>query len=60
MDQKLLEEFQKELSKSKVELDKSKYEIIDQIKSWDKEEIFKKEEVKKLTIWQRIKKVLGF
>jgi len=60
MDQKLLEEYQKELSKNKIDIDKSKTELINQIKTWNKEDIFKKEEVKKLTIWQRIKKALGF
>jgi len=59
MDPKILEEFQKELSRNKIELSKSKQEIISQIKGWDKEEIVKQEKPK-LSLWNRIKKVLGF
>lgn len=59
MDHRILEEYQKELSKNKIDLSKSKEEIISQIKGWNKEEIFdlKKE---KISIWSRIRKVLGF
>lgn len=59
MDHRILEEYQKELSKNKIDLSKSKEELISQIKGWNKEEIFnpKKE---KLSIWSRIRKVLGF
>lgn len=38
------------------DLDKEKREFIERIKSIKKEQIF---EVKKYTIWQRIKKTLG-
>lgn len=60
MDPRLLEEYQKELSKNKSDLDSYKSEIIDRLRGWKKEEIFEKEEVKKLTLWMRIRKVLGF
>lgn len=60
MDPRLLEEYQKELSRNKADLENYKSEIIDRLKGWKKEEIFEKEEVKKLTLWMRIKKVLGF
>lgn len=59
MNQKLLEQFQKELNKNKVEIDNSKEELIKEILKVDKEKIFQKTE-KKTTIWMRIKKVLGF
>lgn len=60
MDPRLLEEYQKELSRNKADLESYKSEIIDRLKGWKKEEIFEKEEVKKITLWMRIKKVLGF
>lgn len=60
MNQKLLEEYQKELLSKKKDVEDSKEDIINMLKSWKKEEIFEKEEVKKLTLWMRIKKVLGF
>lgn len=59
MDQRLLEEYQKELSKNKIDLDKSKNEIIEQLSQWKKDDIFEKK-IEKITLWMRIKKVLGF
>lgn len=45
-----------EIEKDKIELDVQKRQLIESIKGIDKEEIIKP--VKKLTLWQKIKKVL--
>ncbi len=59
MKEKLLLSYQEEVKKNKEDLDKEKNKLIDKIKKIKKEEIFKKTEIK-LTLWQRIKKVIGF
>jgi hypothetical protein len=43
--------------KDKIQLEKSKLDIVNQIKGLNKEQMFIKEEVK-LTLWQRIKKTI--
>jgi len=43
--------------KDKIELDKEKQNLIDNIKKFKKDEIIP-EKPKKLTLWQKIKKVL--
>jgi hypothetical protein len=57
---KALEWFQNELTKDKIELDKGKSDLINQIKKLKKEEIIPKipETPKQLSLWKRIKKVL--
>jgi len=59
MKEKLLQSYQEDLKKNKDDLDKEKYKFIENIKKIKKEDIFEKTEVK-LTLWQRIKKVVGF
>jgi hypothetical protein len=53
---KVLDWYQNELTKDKIELDKEKERFIQKIKQLKKEEIVPK--VEKLTLWKRIKKVL--
>lgn len=43
--------------KDKTEIQRYKNQMINQLKKVDKEDIFKKEEVK-LSLWQRLKKVI--
>jgi hypothetical protein len=59
MNQHLIDEVEKELNKefTNRNLDKEKQELINKLKSIKKEELFKKQ---KYTLWQRIKKTLGF
>ena len=45
-----------EIEKDKVQLEKEKLQFINSIKTLNKEELVKP--VKKLTLWQKIKKVL--
>ena len=59
MDPRILENYQKELSKNNSDLEKSKTEIIQEIKKWNKDDILKKK-VTKYSLWTRIKRVLGF
>jgi len=59
MKEKLLQSYQEDLKKNKDDLDKEKYKFIENIKKIKKEDIFEKTEVK-LTLWERIKKVVGF
>ena len=59
MKEKLLQSYQEELKKNKDDLEKEKNKLIEKLKSIKKEEVFKKTKVK-LSIWQRIKKVIGF
>lgn len=47
---------ERELNKDKLELDKEKNQLINEIKKIKKEDILPKQT--KLTLWQRIKKVL--
>lgn len=59
MKEKLLQSYQEEVKKNKDDLEKEKNKLIERLKSIKKEEIFEKTEVE-LTLWQRIKKVIGF
>lgn len=53
-----LEWLQKEIRKDQITLDKSKMDLINEIKKNKKEEIIPKKEIIKLSLWKRIKKVL--
>lgn len=55
--QSILNWLEKEKKKDKVQLEKSKNDFVRQIKSINREDIFKVEEVK-LTLWQKIRKVI--
>jgi hypothetical protein len=57
---KVLEWFQNELTKDKIELDKTKSDLIKQITKLNKEEILPKipKTPEKISLWKRIKKVL--
>jgi hypothetical protein len=46
------------MEKDKNDLKNEKEKFINEIKSLKKEEMFKKTEQKKLTLWERLKKVL--
>jgi hypothetical protein len=59
MKEKLLQSYQEEIKKNKEDLENEKKKLIKEIISTNKTDIFKKTEVK-LTLWQRIKKVVGF
>jgi hypothetical protein len=59
MKEKLLQSYQEEIKKNKNDLENEKKKLIKEIISINKTDIFKKTEVK-LTLWQRIKKVVGF
>lgn len=52
-----LDWLQNEVNKDKIELDKEKIDFIKEIKELNKEILFNKKE-KKLTFWQKIKKVI--
>jgi hypothetical protein len=63
MGKKVLKELQQlhnDVEKNKIILDKEKEKFINQIKQMNKEDMFPKppETPKKLTIWQRLHKVL--
>ena len=48
-----------QMVKDRIELDKEKQELINQIKKMKREDVLpQKKEPKKLTIWEKIKKVL--
>jgi hypothetical protein len=49
--------YQTEIEKDKLETDRQKEEFAKKIKGLKKEDIFE-DKIKKLTLWQRIKKVL--
>jgi len=53
-----LEWLQKEIRKDQITLNKSKNDLINEIKKNKKEEIIPKQEIIKLSLWKRIKKVL--
>lgn len=53
-----LEWYQSEVNKDKIDLDKQKLEFINEIKKLKKDDIVPKVK-KKLSIWQRILKVLA-
>ena len=49
--------FQNEIRKDQVELDREKTNLINQIKKLNKEDIIKPK-TKKLTFWQKLKKII--
>lgn len=49
--------FQNEIRKDQVELDREKNNLINQIKKLNKEDIIKPK-TKKLTFWQKLKKII--
>lgn len=55
--QSILNWLDKEKKKDKIQLEKSKLDFINQIKSIKKDDLFKPQEVK-LTLWQRIRRVI--
>lgn len=57
-EQKILDWYQKEIERDKIEIDNDKKKFIDTIKKVEKENIFEKK-IKKINIWQRLMKVLG-
>lgn len=54
-----LQWYQNEINKDQKELEFDKKKLIDSLKGLDKKDIVSTK-VKKLTLWQKIKKVLGF
>jgi hypothetical protein len=54
---KIIDWYEKEVLRDKVELDLDKIKIINQLKSLKKEDILPKKP-EKLTLWQRIKLIL--
>lgn len=55
----ILKWFDKEKTKDSIEIKLSKDKLIREIKGLNKEDLFKKEEpVKKITLWQRIRKII--
>jgi len=59
MNKHLIEDIDKEIDKEFVDrnLDKEKQELINKLKGVKKDELFKRKEY---TLWERIKKTLGF
>ncbi len=55
--QSILNWLDKEKKKDKIQLEKSKLDFINQIKSIKKDDLFKPKEVK-LTLWQGIRRVI--
>ena len=56
--QKLLNSLTSSLKKDKDDLEREKKEIADLFKQFKKEDLFKPKE--KLTLWQKIRKVMNF
>lgn len=56
--QKGLEWLNKEIKKDELDLERDREEFIQQLKAIKKEDMFPKKE--KISIWQRLKKVMGF
>ena len=54
----LIQWYKESLKRDSIELESSKNNLIKEIKTINKKEIFP--EQKKLTIWQKIKKILNF
>jgi hypothetical protein len=54
--EKEVEWLKNEVEKDRIELDREKKEMIEQIKNYKKEEIIPKQ--KNYTLWERIKKVM--
>ena len=59
MREKLLQSYQVEIKKNKEDLENEKKKFIEEIILINKTDIFEKKKVK-LTLWQRIKRVIGF
>lgn len=59
MNRQLIDEVEKELNKEFADrnLNKEKEELINKLKSVKKQDLFKRKEY---TLWERIKKTLGF
>jgi hypothetical protein len=56
--EKILNWYNKELKKDEVEIEKFKKDFIKTIKNVDKNQMFTNIKEEKLTLWQRLKKVL--
>jgi hypothetical protein len=56
--EKILNWYHKEVEKDKVDVDKFKNDFIKTIKNVDKNQMFTNPKEEKLTLWQRLKKVL--
>lgn len=56
--EKLLDWYKSETMKDEIELNQDKKKLIEQIKKINKKDIITEPE--KLSLWKRIKKVLGF
>lgn len=56
--ERILNQYKQSLKNDEIELEKSKQMIIEEIKGITKQDLFKEPE--KLTLWQKIKKVLNF
>jgi len=56
--EKILNWYHKEVEKDKVDVDKFKNDFIKTIKTVDKNQMFTNPKEEKLTLWQRLKKVL--
>lgn len=56
--QKGLEWLNKEIKKDELDLERDREEFIQQLKTIKKEDMFPKKQ--KISIWQRLKKVMGF
>jgi ferritin len=50
--------FEKEQVKDNLEIKSVKDKLINEIKGLNKEDLFKKEPIKKTTIWQKIRKMI--
>jgi hypothetical protein len=56
--EKILNWYHKEVEKDKVDVDKFKNDFIKTIKNVDRNQMFTNPKEEKLTLWQRLKKVL--
>lgn len=56
--EKLLDWYQREIEKDKIELESHKVKLIKSLEKVDKTKLFDKE-IKKQSLWKRILKVLG-
>lgn len=56
--QQALKWLEKEQEKDKLEIKSVRDKLIKEIKGLNKEDLFKKEPVKKTTIWQKIRKMI--
>ena len=56
--EKMLQLFKQSLEKDKIDIEKDKMDFISEIKKYKKEDIIPAP--KKITLWQKIRKVLNF